>query len=90
MPGVSSPYLEVQPGCTGCRVHPGCTKVLATIVDQDVEYSRGADDPGRLWGLSRRKATHCAGQAFLSSTADKLVNQRVSFPVGDLRVFLTF
>jgi hypothetical protein len=45
MPGVSSPYLEVQPGCTGCRVHPGCTKSLATRIDQDVEYSRGAEWP---------------------------------------------
>ena len=35
--------LEVQPGCTGCRVHPRCTKALASIIDQDVEYSRGAE-----------------------------------------------
>jgi hypothetical protein len=37
-----SPYPEVQPGCTGCRVHPGCTKVIATRIKQDVECSRGA------------------------------------------------
>jgi hypothetical protein len=47
MPGVSSTYPEVQPGCTGCRVHPGCTKVIATIIDQDVEYSRGAEHEAR-------------------------------------------
>jgi hypothetical protein len=43
MPGVPSPYPEVQTGCTGCRVHPRCTKALATIIKQDVEYSRGAE-----------------------------------------------
>jgi hypothetical protein len=46
-PGVPSPYPEVQPGCTGCRVHPGYTKVIATRIKQDVEYSRGAEQQTR-------------------------------------------
>jgi hypothetical protein len=57
MPGVSSPYLEVQPGCTGCRVHPGCTKVIATHADQDAEYSRGAELPP--WSRSDARLSRC-------------------------------
>ena len=43
MPGVSSTYPEVQPGCTECRAHPGCTEVIATTIKRDVEYSRWAE-----------------------------------------------
>jgi hypothetical protein len=43
IPAHPSPYPEVQPRCTGCRAHPGCTKVIATRIKQDVECSRGAE-----------------------------------------------
>jgi hypothetical protein len=60
---------EVQPGCTGCRPHPGCTDVSATHVKRDVEYSRGAEHgplrarapEGPVQGLRRARATASTG-----------------------------
>jgi hypothetical protein len=47
--------------------------------------------PSRLWVLPQVQNQRTAAQdKLLGSTADKLVNQLASFPVGDLRVFLTF
>jgi hypothetical protein len=56
IPAHPSPYPEVQPGCTGCRVHPGCTKAIAAIIKQDVEYSRGAEARRRAGGRAESAA----------------------------------
>jgi hypothetical protein len=49
-------WIVAQSSHTGCRVHPGCTKVIATTIDRDVEYtdSRGAEP----WCLGPTKRLH--------------------------------